>query len=85
MAEYNNVIEACSEEISSEDELSNGLSSESLTNKHGARLLRATFYILCKKQKEAMEDLNVIIEDSNAQAAIRYSSGLNTRAEIHQH
>ena len=74
--DYDKVIEACTEEISSETtELSNGtengLASGSFSDKHGARLLRATFYILCKKQKEAMEDLNVVIEDTDAQAAIR--------------
>ena len=40
-------------------------------SKHGARLLRATFYILCKKQKDAVTDLNAILEDENAPASIR--------------
>ena len=67
------MIEACTEEISAETtELSNGTENGLVfSSKHGARLLRATFYILCKKQKEAMEDLNVVIEDTDAQAAIR--------------
>ena len=73
--EYEKVIEACTEEIASVDEtteLSNGIENgAALSNKHGARLLRATFYILSKKQKEAMEDLDVIIEDNNALPALR--------------
>ena len=39
--------------------------------KNGMKLLRATFNILRKKQKEAMEDLNEIIDDENAPANIK--------------
>ncbi len=70
------VIPACDEEIDSDDssDLTNGFENGHAANtasKHGARLLRATFYILCKKQKDAVNDLNAILEDENAPASIR--------------
>lgn len=64
--------------------IENGLSEETSSDfaKHGARLLRATFYILSKKQKEAMQDLTVLIDDPTVEPSIK-SNALIKRASLH--
>jgi hypothetical protein len=68
------VIDACSEELdgssSSVNGFENGHESDEFV-KNGAKLLRATFNILCKRQKDAMTDLNEIVADDNCPAAIK--------------
>ena len=74
IGDYDQVLPACDEELSGEmGEMSNGFEHVESSDfvKNGMKLLRATFNILRKKQKEAMDDLNEIIEDENAPANIR--------------
>jgi hypothetical protein len=75
-SDFDQVLDACNEELDGGEtsELSNGFENGEPSSgfvKNGMKLLRATFNILRKKQKEAMEDLNEIIDDENAPANIK--------------
>lgn len=72
--DYEEVIGACTEELerssSSVNGLANGHESDDFV-RNGSKLLRSTFNILCKKQKEAMTDLDEIIADESCPANIK--------------
>lgn len=61
--EYDEVIEACSQEIKY-----NGAHTDE------ARLLRGTFYILMKQQTEAMEDLCFLIDSQDTNVKIKVNA-----------
>ena len=71
---YDEVVEACTEEIerssASVNGLENGHESDDFV-RNASKLLRATFNILCKKQKEAMADLTEIIADESCPANVK--------------
>ena len=58
--------------------------SENSTNDRiiEAKLLRATFYILCKQQDRAFDDLQYVIEDENAEPKMR-ANALIKRASLY--
>ena len=61
--DYENIIKHCEEELNNNGERS-----------HEAKLLRATFNILCKQQEKAMEDLSDLIQDDKVSVKIRVNA-----------
>lgn len=64
--DFDEVIPACTEEINSSES-----ESEYFLE---ALLLRASFYLLSGQQKEALRDLNTIIDTENADVDIRVNA-----------
>lgn len=71
---FDDVIPACTEEINSSES-----ESEYFLE---ALLLRASFYLLSGQQKEALDDLNTIIDTENADVDIKVNA-LIKRASLH--
>ena len=72
--DYDQIIDACTDEINGLASPVNELENENFSADfvlNGSKLLRSTFYILCKRQKDAMVDLNEIIEDPNTPISIK--------------
>ena len=79
---YDQVLPACNQEL----DQANGANGEAgdAVRKHQqeARVLRATFLILSKRQDEAMADLEAVIEDETASSSLR-ANALIKRASLY--